>query len=114
MSEQVEPDTWNPPHDTLKQSTDAKLQSLLKEYTSQFAQGRMSIGTTCLTEMTIDTRTSEPVSQKTVPNCHETIPMGKRQNRETTCSKGHMKKQIELLSAHHSHSKRRWRKKLSN
>ena len=67
MVEQVEPDTCNPSHDTLKQSMDAKLQALLKEYTSQFAQGRMSVGTTPLTEMTIDTKTPEPVSQNLYP-----------------------------------------------
>ena len=37
---------------------------LLKEYDSQFAQDETSIGTTPLTEMTIDTGTSEPVPQK--------------------------------------------------
>ena len=36
----------------------------MKEYDCQFAQGETSIGTTPLTEMTMDTGTSEPVSQK--------------------------------------------------
>ena len=36
----------------------------MKEYTSQFAKDKISIGTTPLTEMTIDMAISEPVSQK--------------------------------------------------
>ena len=40
---------------------------LLKEYNSQFAQDETSIWSTPLTEMTIDTGTSEPVSQKPYP-----------------------------------------------
>ena len=40
---------------------------LLKKYDSQFAQDETSIGTTPLTEMTIDTGTSEPLSQKPYP-----------------------------------------------
>ena len=60
MVEQVKPDTLNPPHHKLKHSTEYKLDALLKEYTSQFAKDETSIGTTPLTEMTIDTGTSEP------------------------------------------------------
>ena len=38
MAEQVEPDTFKPPHRKLKQYIEAKLEALLKEYASQFAQ----------------------------------------------------------------------------
>ena len=48
----------------LKQSIEAKLEALLKEYTSQFTQDESSIGTTPLTEMMIDTDTPQPVLQK--------------------------------------------------
>ena len=57
----VEPDTFKPPCHKLTQHIEAKLTALLKEYYSQFAQDETSIGTTPLTEMTIDTGTSEPV-----------------------------------------------------
>ena len=67
MAEQIKPDTFKPPHHKLKQHIEAKLEALLKEYASQFAQDETSIGTTPLTEMTIDTDTSEPVSQKPYP-----------------------------------------------
>ena len=70
MTEQVKPDTFKPPHHKLKPSIAAKLEGLLKEYASQFTQAETSIGTTPQTEMTIDTGTSEPVSQKSYP-----IPM---------------------------------------
>ena len=67
MSEQVEPDSFEPPHHKLKSSIEAKLEALLQEYTSQFTQDETSIGMTPLTKMMIDTGTSEPVSQKPYP-----------------------------------------------
>ena len=54
MAEEVQLNTFNPPHHTLKPSIKSKLNALLKEYTLQFAKDEMSIGTTPLTEMTID------------------------------------------------------------
>ena len=64
MAQQVEPNTFKPPCHKLKHHIEAKLEALLKEYTSQFTQDESSIGTTPLTEMMIDTGTPEPVSQK--------------------------------------------------
>ena len=60
-AEKVEPDTFKQPPHKLKHYIETKLTELLKEYNSQFAQDEMSIGTTPLTEMTIDTGTSKPV-----------------------------------------------------
>ena len=67
MAEQVEPNTFHPPQQKLKPSIESKLDALLKEYASQFAKVETSIGMTPLTEMMIDTGTSEPVSQKPYP-----------------------------------------------
>ena len=67
MAEKVKPDTFKPPHHKLKYNIKTKLAELLKEYDSQFEQDETSIGTTPLTEMKIDTGTSEPVSQKPYP-----------------------------------------------
>ena len=67
MAEQVEPDTCHPPHHKLKSSIESKLDALMKEYASQLAKDETSIGKTLLPEMTIDTGTSEPVSQKPYP-----------------------------------------------
>ena len=67
MSEQVKPDDFKLPHHKLKSNIRAKLEALVKEYATQFTQDETSIGTTPLTQMTIDTRNSEPVSQKTYP-----------------------------------------------
>ena len=66
-AEKIEPDTFKPPHHKLKQHIETKLTELLKEYNPKLAQDETSIGTTCLTEMTIDTGTSEPVSQMPYP-----------------------------------------------
>ena len=64
MAEQVQQDTFHPPHHKLKPNIEYKLDALLKQYAFQFAKGETSIGTTPLTEMTNDTGTPDPVSQK--------------------------------------------------
>ena len=64
MAEQIQQDTFNPPHHKLRPSIKSKLNTLLKEYALQFAKDETSIGTISLTEMTTDTGTSNPVSQK--------------------------------------------------
>ena len=51
----------------LKPGIQSKLDALLKEYETQFAKDETSIRTTPLTEITIDTGNSEPVSQKAYP-----------------------------------------------
>ena len=67
MSEQVKTDAFESPSHKCKPSIEAKLEALLKEYACQFTQDETTIGTTPLTEMIIDTGTSEPVSQKPYP-----------------------------------------------
>ena len=67
MAEQIQPDIFDPPHHKLKPSIQSKLDALLKEYETQFAKEKTSIRTTPLTEMTINTGDSEPVSQKPYP-----------------------------------------------
>ena len=67
MAETVMFDTFNPPCHELSTAVQNDLDLLLWEYESQLAKEETSIGTTPLTSMTIDTRTSEPVSQKPYP-----------------------------------------------
>ena len=67
MAEQVQPDIFSPPCHKLKPGIQSKLDTLLKEYASQFAKDEVSIGTTPLSEMTIDNGNSEPMSQKPYP-----------------------------------------------
>ena len=67
MVETVTPNTFNPPHHELSQTIQHELNALLQEYESQFAKDEMLIGTTPLTSMTIDTGTSDLISQKPYP-----------------------------------------------
>ena len=67
MAETVTPDTFNPPHHELSKTVQDEPELLLWEYESQFAKDETSIGTTPLTSMTIDTGTSDPISQKPYP-----------------------------------------------
>ena len=67
MSETVTPDTFNPPWHELSAPVQDNLKLLLQEYKSQFAKDETMIGTTPLMSMTIDTGTTDPVSQKPYP-----------------------------------------------
>ena len=67
MAEQVKPDVFDPPHHKLTTNVQNKLDTLLKEYESQFAKDETSIRTTPLTSMKTDTGNSDPVSQKPYP-----------------------------------------------
>ena len=67
MDEQVQPKIFDPSCHKLKPGIQLKLDTLLKEYKTQFTKDEKSIGTTPLREMTINTGNSEPVSQKPYP-----------------------------------------------
>ena len=67
MGEQVKPDVFNPPCHKLTTNIQNQLDTLLKEYESQFMKDEMSTGTTPLTNMMIDTGNSDPVSKKPYP-----------------------------------------------
>ena len=67
MVEKVTPDIFNPPCHELSHNIQHDLDALFKEYESQFAKDKTSIGTTPLTSMMIDTGASDPISQKPYP-----------------------------------------------
>ena len=67
MSEAITPDTFNPPWHELSAAVQDNLKLLLQEYESLFAKDKTTIATTPLTSMTLDTGTSDPVSQKPYP-----------------------------------------------
>ena len=67
MAEHVQPDIFDPPHHKLKPGIQSKLDEFLKEYESQCAKDKTSVGTTPLMEMIIDTGNSDPISQKPYP-----------------------------------------------
>ena len=67
MAEQVKPDVSNSPCHKSTINIQNELNTLLKEYESQFAKDEMSIRTTPITSMMIDTGNSNPVSQKPYP-----------------------------------------------
>ena len=67
MAETVTPDTFNPPSQELSKTVQDELKLLLWEYESQFTKDETSNGTNPLTNMAIDTGTSDPISQKPYP-----------------------------------------------
>ena len=64
MSETITPDTFNPPQHELSATIQDNLKLLLQEYGLQFAKHETTIGTAPLMSMTIDTGTTNPISQK--------------------------------------------------
>ena len=67
MAEKVTPDIFDAPCHKLSNNIHCDLNALLKEYESQFAKDEISIGTSPLTSMMIDTGASNPISQKPYP-----------------------------------------------
>ena len=67
MSETVTHDAFSLPHHELPTAVWNDLELLLQEYELQFTKDETSIGTTPVTSLTIDTGTSDPVSQKPYP-----------------------------------------------
>ena len=78
MSETITPDTFNPPQHELSAPIQDNFKLLLQEYKSQFAKDETTIDTTPLMSMTIDTGTTDPVSQKTLSYSYETLSMDER------------------------------------
>ena len=64
MAKKVEPDIFKPPCHMLRKDIETKLEKMLKEYQSKFAQDKTTIGMTPQTKVMIDTRDSKPVLQK--------------------------------------------------
>ena len=64
LPETVKPDSFTPPKYQLDSTTQQQLDNLLGTFKDQFAKDEMTIGTTPLTQMSINTGDSDAVSQK--------------------------------------------------
>ena len=67
LPETVKPDSFTPPKYQLASTIQQQLDNLLGTFKDQFAKDETTIGTTLLTQMSIDTGDSDPVSQKPYP-----------------------------------------------
>ena len=67
LPETVKPDSFTPPKYQLNSNIQQHLDNLLGNFKDQCVKDEMTIGTTPLTQMSIDTGDSDPVSQKTYP-----------------------------------------------
>ena len=67
LPETIKPDSFTPPKYQLDSTIRQQLDNLLGTFKDQFAKDKTTIGTTPLTQMSIDTRDSDPVSQKPYP-----------------------------------------------
>ena len=67
LPETVKLDSFTPPKYQLEATIQQQLDFLLKMFKDQFAKDETTIGTTPLTQMSIDTGDSDPISQKPYP-----------------------------------------------
>ena len=67
LPETVKPDSFTPPKYQLDATTQQQLDFLLRTFKDQFAKDETTIGTTPLTQMSIDMGDSDPISQKPYP-----------------------------------------------
>ena len=67
LPETIKPDSFTPPKYQLEPTIQQQLDSLLSTFKDQFTKDETTIGTTPLTQMSIDTGDSDPISQKPYP-----------------------------------------------
>ena len=67
LPESIKPDSFTPPKYQLDSTIQQQLDNLLGTFKDQFTKDEMTIGTTPLTQMSINTGDSDPVSQKPYP-----------------------------------------------
>ena len=67
LPESIKPDSFTPPKYQLDSTIQQQLDNLLETFKDQFTKDETTIGTTPLTQMSIDTGDSDPVSQKPYP-----------------------------------------------
>ena len=68
LPETVKPDSFTPPKYQLDSTTQQQLDFLLRTFKDKFAKDETTIGTTPLTQMSINMGDSDPISQKPYPN----------------------------------------------
>ena len=67
LPETIKPDSFTPPKYQLDSTTQQQLDFLLRTFKDQFTKDETTIGTTPLTQMSIDTGDSDPICQKPYP-----------------------------------------------
>ena len=75
---------------------------LLQEYKSSFAKDEITVGTTALTSMTIDTGTTDPVSQKPYPIAMKHYQWVKDEIEKLLTTKVNLHQPLQLVSTHYS------------
>ena len=67
LPETIRPDSFTPPKYQLDSTTQQQLDFLLGTFKDRFTKDETAIGTTPLTQMSINTGDSDPISQKSYP-----------------------------------------------
>ena len=113
MAEQVKPDVLNPPCHKLTANIQNKLDTLIKEYESQFTKDETSIRTTSLTSMMINTGNSDPVSQNPYPITMKNYQWVKEEIEKLLAAKVIHSSRSSWSALFHCTPKGGWRKMIS-
>ena len=108
LPETIKPDSFTPPKYELNSNIQQQLDNLLGTFKDQFTKDEMTIGTTLLTQMSIDTGDSDPVSQKPYPIAMKHYNWVK-EDIDKLLEAGVTRNSHLLVSANHSSTKGRWR-----
>ena len=87
LPKSIKPDSFTPPKYQLDSTIQQQLDNLLQTFKDQFAKDKMTISTTPLTQMSIDTGDSDPDLRS---RCYQEQP-------------------LQLVSTNHRSAERRWR-----
>ena len=104
LPETIKLDSFTPPKYQLDATIQQQLDNFLRTFQDQFTKDEMTIGTTLLTQMSIDTGDSAPL-----PHCHETLQLGKGRDQQTLRSRCNQEQPLQLVGTYHSSAKGRWR-----
>ena len=109
LPETVKPDSFTPPKYQLDSTTQQQLDFLLRTFKDQFTKDETTIGTTPLTQMSIDTGDSDPVSQKPYPVAMKHYQWVKEEINKTLRSRCNQEQPLQLVGTYHCSAERRWR-----
>ena len=104
----VKLDSFTPPKYQLNPNIQQQLDNLLGTFKDQFAKDEMTIGTIPLTQMSIDTGDSDPVSQKPYSIAMKHYNWVKEEI-DTLRSRCYQEQPLQLVSSNHSSAEGRWK-----
>ena len=110
LPETVKPDSFTQPKYQLDSTTQQQLDFLLGTFKDQFTKDKTTIGTTPLTQMSIDMGDSDPISQKPYPVAMKHYQWVKEEiDKLLEAIRSNQELPLQLVGTYHCSTERRWR-----